>query len=186
MKLNKNAKLIIGGLVIIALVGSGVWYYQDQQTREQKDEANKSQEEAKKREEELKKQLEELQKEEDAAKEEENKTGTIEGSLSYPSEGIPEDMKVCAVNIMTNKETCTSKQLKSSQYTNGTGYKLEVPAGTYNVYAWTSIMPDCKAYYSEAVTCGLESACTSHKPLSVKVTASKTTSKVDPADWYNE
>jgi len=186
MKLSKNTKLIIGSLIIVALAGGGAWYYQDQQTKKQKDEAAKSQEEAKKRGEELKKQLEELNKENEQAKEEENKTGTIEGSLSYPSESIPEDMKVCAVNIMTSKETCTSKHLKSSQYTNGTGYKLEVPVGTYNVYASTSLMPNYKAYYSEAVTCGLESACTSHKPLSVKVSVDKTTSKVDPADWYGE
>jgi len=185
MKLSKNGKLIIVGIIVVALVGGGAWYYQDQQFKKQETENKKQAEELNKKLEDSKKELDKLKKESEEEDSEEE-AGIIEGSLSYPSEFIPEDMKVCAVNIVSKKETCTTKHIKNSKYTNGTGYQIEVPAGTYNVYSSTAQMANYKAYYSEAVTCGLEAACTSHAPLSVKVTADKTTSKVDPADWYNE
>ena len=112
------------------------------------------------------------------------KTGTIEGSLSYPSEGIPEDLIVCAENTVTEQSFCTSQHLKNSKYTYGVGYKLEVVEGVYLVYAK---LPNEEqlAYYSEFVTCGLSVNCPSHKPIEVTVTGGETTTDVDPADWYN-
>jgi len=44
---------------------------------------------------------------------------------------------------------------------------------------------DYMSYYSEFVTCGLNVKCPSHEPIKVSVTAGKTTSKIDPDDWYN-
>ena len=115
-------------------------------------------------------------------------TGTIEGSLSFPSEGIPSNLTVCAENNSTKKKYCTKEHLQDEKYTIGVGYKIEVPAGKYLVFAY--LPPDTgkpadRAYYNEFVTCGLSVDCTSHKPIVVTVTAGKTTSGVDPQDWYN-
>jgi hypothetical protein len=111
------------------------------------------------------------------------KTGFIEGSLSYPSEQIPPET-VCAENISTGKETCTDDRINDTKYQYGVGYKLEVPAGNYHVYAKVEGL-DQKSYYSEFVTCGLDISCTSHDPITVTVTNGKTTTGVDPQDWYN-
>jgi len=110
--------------------------------------------------------------------------GTIEGSLSYPSEFIPFDMEVCAQNVSTRELYCTSEHIKNSKYTYGVGYKIEVPAGDYYVYASTQMVPGYKAYYSESVTCSQGSGCFSHDPIRVKVSSGKTVSGVDPQDWY--
>lgn len=110
--------------------------------------------------------------------------GIIEGSLSYPSEEIPENMAVCAESDATDQTICTNKKITDKKYTYGKGYTLEVPAGSYFVYAK---IPDREyyAYYSEFVTCGLLASCTNHTPIEVEVKANQTVSKIDPQDWYN-
>ena len=110
-------------------------------------------------------------------------TGTIEGSMSFPSEGIPDYIEVCAENQSTKEVFCTSEHIQNSKYTYHIGYTLDVPAGTYLVY---SLDPNAnyKAYYSEFVTCGLSVDCPSHEPIPVEVKAGITTSEVDPQDWY--
>lgn len=111
-------------------------------------------------------------------------TGSITGSISFPSEGIPA-MEVCAEDSVTAKTYCTDEMLEDAQYQNGMGYRLDVPAGQYTVYA--KLPNDSyKAYYNEFVTCGLSVDCPSHKAIMVKVTAGNATSKVDPQDWYNQ
>lgn len=111
-------------------------------------------------------------------------TGFIEGSLIYPSEGIPKDMKVCAENIDTGKEYCTDKHLEDKKYTNGVGYKLEVPEGNYHVYSSTKMLKDYRAYYTQFVTCGLTVGCSSHEKVIVKIMEKQTTDNIDPGDWY--
>lgn len=123
----------------------------------------------------------------------ENQKGTVEGSLGYPSEFIPDTMKTCAENVKTKEITCTSEQIKNKKYTSGVGYKLEVPAGTYRVFAsltdpkglGSSYAPDYRAYYSDFVTCGLSYGCPSHAPINVTVSEGQTISKIDPVDWYD-
>lgn len=112
--------------------------------------------------------------------------GVITGSLSYPSEGIPEGLKICALNLVSKQEYCTDKQLKGApeEFTYGYGYKLEVPPGDYNVYAFLPSQPSFKAYYSDFVTCGLKYDCPSHNPIKVTVKAGKVSYQVDPGDWY--
>jgi hypothetical protein len=106
--------------------------------------------------------------------------GTLEGSLGFPSEGIPKNMKVCAQNEETREIYCTKTHIK---YKNGEGYRLGIPAGNYKVYSEVSGYPDLegyKAYYSDFVKCGLNIKCSSHKPVIVGVLPGKTTSGVDP------
>ncbi|MBZ9569406.1 hypothetical protein KJA16_00605 [Patescibacteria group bacterium] len=115
---------------------------------------------------------------------EETRFGTIEGSLSYPSEFIPPDMKVCAENVETEELYCTEEHIKDSKYTYGEGYKVEVPAGNYYVSATTEMIKGYKAYYSEFVTCGFNPDCLSHEPVLVTVEAGQTITSIDPQDWY--
>lgn len=111
-------------------------------------------------------------------------TGAIEGSLSFPSEGIPEDMFVCAETLQGQQVVCTSEHVQDSKYQYGEGYILEINPGTYYVYAQ---LPDddYKAYYTEHVTCGLTVECKSHEKIEVAVEAGETVSSIDPIDWYN-
>ena len=113
-----------------------------------------------------------------------NTTGTITGSLNYPSEGIPDDLEVCANNTITNETVCTNDHVTSNEYQHGVGYELIVPAGSYSVY---SKLPDSnyRAYYSEAVLCGLTIECTDHTPLVVKIGANQTVT-ANPHDWYDQ
>ncbi|HRY60050.1 MAG TPA: hypothetical protein P5096_01580 [Patescibacteria group bacterium] len=111
---------------------------------------------------------------------------TIEGSLSYPSNYIPKTMKVCATNIETKEDTCTSDQLYDKKYTYGVGYRLELPVGSYNVYASDVGWGDYKAYYSEFAKCGLVTSCGTHDPVEVKLEAGKNLDKINPVDWYNK
>lgn len=112
-----------------------------------------------------------------------SKNGTIEGSLSFPGEGIPEDMEICAENQDTKEVYCADKHIQDPKYTYGVGYTLDVPAGIYLVYALDPYK-DYKAYYSEFVTCGLSVDCPSHEPILVEVKVGETISEVDPQDWY--
>ena len=89
-------------------------------------------------------------------------SGVIEGSLSYPSEFIPDDMTICAENLATKKIYCTNKHLNPRKYRYKVGYKLTVPPGDYHVFAqlpdparYGATYPkDYRAYYSEFVKCG--------------------------------
>ena len=117
-------------------------------------------------------------------------TGTVEGSLSFPSEGIPSEMKICAEDTSTKKKYCTKKHIQNEKYTYRVGYKIEAPAGKYLVFAYLpsgsdGYPADYRAYYNEFVTCGLSVDCASHKPIVVTVKAGKTTSDIDPQDWYD-
>jgi hypothetical protein len=109
--------------------------------------------------------------------------GFIEGSLSFPSEGIPENMFVCAETTEGEKVICTDNQIKDEEFQYGVGYKLEIEPGTYFVYAKTPDS-DYKAYYTEFVNCGMSVDCDSHKKIMVEVKNGQITSEVDPGDWY--
>ena len=113
----------------------------------------------------------------------------ITGSLGYPSEFIPENMEVCAVEVIGQGAHCSNEHLKDKAYTYGVGYRLTLPAGEYYVYAYVPNQPDAtgqtyKAYYSEFVTCGMEVSCSGHEPIKVTVRQGEIVSNVDPQDWY--
>ena len=54
---------------------------------------------------------------------------SITGELSYPGTGIPQ-IRICAIEITSSKEICKSMPESPVKYQ----YKLDVPAGTYNVF----------------------------------------------------
>lgn len=108
--------------------------------------------------------------------------GYFEGSLSYPTEGIPSEMMVCADNIEMAETFCTYNRINSSNYMYGVGYKLPVKPGTYNVYAWYN---GITGTYSKYVTCGMSANCTDHTSIPVDINADQTVKDIDPADWYH-
>lgn len=107
--------------------------------------------------------------------------GFIEGSLSYPSDFIP-PMTICAEEIVTKKQYCTTEHIKNSKYKYGQGYKLSVPVGNYYVFATTEGLGNYRAYHSEA-RCG-ETGGKSHDPILVEVRPGINVGGVDPCDWY--
>ena len=124
---------------------------------------------------------------------------TLSGSVSYPSDAIPDGLVICAENIKTGKTTCTGPFISSSQggtgflsddkFTHGVGYELPVPAGVYNVYA-TAPGLESKAYYSYFVACVSADeqrgqVCDDHTPIDIEVVPGQSTTGIDPGDWYN-
>src|SRR5688500_8027971 len=80
--------------------------------------------------------------------------GFIAGEVSYPSEYIPKDLTVCAEDIATKRNHCTSERQRD-----GASYRMSVPPGKFHVFAKTKDAPGVRAYYSEFVRCGLQARC---------------------------
>lgn len=104
--------------------------------------------------------------------------GVIEGALLYPACDVPADLEVCAEGKTT---VCT----KALSFVDGDiGYRLELPAGEYRIFARAeTMMPGVRAYYSAAVQCGLDIDCTDHAPIVVGVRSGSRTTGIHPADW---
>lgn len=102
--------------------------------------------------------------------------GTVEGSICFPSEGIP------PMNLFFLLEgTGMVSVFPVAQ--NQSTYSVELPAGTYSAFAW---LPDYSlgGSYSQAVSCGLSAECTDHSLIEFAVTGGQTVSGVDVCDWY--
>ena len=97
--------------------------------------------------------------------------GFIGGSVGYPSEGLPANMEVCAVNSY-KKEFCTKPDLKNVIYEYGENYRLEIPIGNYYVFA-RALSGKYKAYHTSE----------SHKPIVVKVVVGKKIQNINPNDF---
>lgn len=106
--------------------------------------------------------------------------GKIAGSLSYPSDYLPADLQICA-------EETTSGEVLCKGGFEGSAFELDLPVGTYHVWARTDDYgASYRAYYNEAVRCGLEVTCTDRTPIDVLVEGGDTVTGVNPADWYAE
>jgi len=103
--------------------------------------------------------------------------GTITGSLSYPSEGIP-PLKVVAFD-MGSEEAVAFVETKAGQST----YSLMVPDGAYYIVAYT-LDGEHAGGYSTAVMCGLADYCTDHVLFPVVMVYGETVEDIDPGDWY--
>ncbi len=115
--------------------------------------------------------------------------GIIEGSLTYPSQGIPTDIQIVAEDITTGKTFQTTDQITDTKYTYGKGFKLTVPIGSYYVYGTHQGFngtdgKQWKAYYNQFVVCGMSVDCKDYTKVIVKVEAEKTTAPIMVGDWY--
>jgi hypothetical protein len=110
--------------------------------------------------------------------------GVIMGSLSYPSEYMP-NLETCAVNIQTDESYCTYQMIQGPNFTYGYGYQIQAPPGSYQVYSKINDEYEpYKAYYSKFITCGGEYTCTDHTPITIQVIAGDTIRNIDTGDWY--
>lgn len=103
--------------------------------------------------------------------------GSISGSLSYPSSGIP-SLTVVAFNVETNTWQYIITQAGQSFY-----QISGLPTGSYYVVAYVT-GSDEGGGYTAAVPCGLNATCTNHSLIPVVVTNNNVTEGVDPGDWY--
>jgi hypothetical protein len=104
----------------------------------------------------------------------------ISGKVSYPSEGVPDDLIVVIKNI----ENGSTFQIRNWDRIS-LKYSAELDApGNYEVYAITDEMKGYKAYYSEFVRCGMNYDCPSHKPVVLRLSPGTDLNGIDPGDWY--
>jgi hypothetical protein len=113
-------------------------------------------------------------------------SGAIQGILSYPSEGLPQGLLVCAASLEFGDTYCTDRRIQIFDPARGfsvSGYELLLPPGRYHVYAEVPNFP-LRAYYSLFNICGSHVACPSHDPIIVTVRSGQLLRGVDPGDWY--
>ena len=103
--------------------------------------------------------------------------GTLSGSLSYPSEGIP-PLKVVAFDAISG-DPAASIDTAADQ----SSYSLPLPPGVYNIVAYT-LDGRLAGGYTIAVLCGLTVDCTDHSLVPIPVAGGLEVSDIDPADWY--
>lgn len=107
-------------------------------------------------------------------------TGSIAGTLIYPSEFIPA-MWVVAFNTADVNQfayTTTSE--------NDNTYQIDgLQPGSYYVVSYPQLEGiEASGGYTPAVACGLRVECTDHGLIAVPVTAGQVTQNINPHDWY--
>lgn len=104
-------------------------------------------------------------------------TGSITGSLSYPSEFIP-PLRVFAF------QADTQNYFYVDTVENQPTYRIDgLPAGYYTVVAYV-LSGNFAGGYTQAVPCGLSTDCTDHTLIQFPVNTGQTVTGIDPGDWY--
>jgi hypothetical protein len=108
-------------------------------------------------------------------------TGTIAGSLNYPSEGIP-PLRIVAFRV-------DSDAWYAVEVTQGDQFLIkDLPPGDYYVVAYLlekiAGQSGLAGGYSNFVPCGLSVDCDDHSLIPVKVEPGKVTAGILPGDWY--
>ncbi|MGD8405636.1 MAG: hypothetical protein PVJ21_18400 [Anaerolineales bacterium] len=104
-------------------------------------------------------------------------TGSVTGSLSYPSEFIP-PLRVFAFQV--GSENYFYVDTAENQIT----YQIDnLPTGYYKVVAYR-MDGKLAGGYTQAVPCGLSVECNNHDLLDVPVNIGQVVNDIDPADWY--
>lgn len=104
-------------------------------------------------------------------------TGSISGSLSYPSEYIPAQ-RVFAFQVGSENYFYVDTA------ENQTSYQIDnLPTGYYKIVAYR-MDGKLAGGYTQAVPCGLTVNCTNHDLLEVPVNIGQAVTGIDPADWY--
>jgi hypothetical protein len=105
-------------------------------------------------------------------------TGSIAGTLMYPSEGIPA-LRVVAFQVGGGAYYFVDTLAGQSSY-----LMEDLPVGTYHVVAYPKSGGGLAGGYSKMVPCGLQYGCNDHSLIVVAVDAGSTTFGVDPNDYY--
>lgn len=116
------------------------------------------------------------------------RNAVITGTVIYPSEVCPIDIKAVAVNVVSGETYEQELFKKRSGRTQGLAptYKLKVPPGTYKLYATSeqSFEKGYKAYYTEFVECGMSVSCTSHEVILIELNKGEKRQNITLGDWY--
>lgn len=105
-------------------------------------------------------------------------SGSIQGSLSYPSEFIP-SLAVVAFRVGGGSGEYSFVTTQQGQAT----YSISVEPGRYFVVAYI-LGGGYAGGYSQAVSCGLQVNCSDHSLIPVIVSEGAAVTGIDPADWY--
>lgn len=106
-------------------------------------------------------------------------TGSIAGTLGFPSETIP-PLTVYAIAVKDS-----SKYYFVTTAENQTQFTLDgLEAGDYFVVAYVQGAPSLAGAWSQFVPCGLSANCSDHSLIPVTVEAGKTTQGIEVKDWY--
>jgi hypothetical protein len=109
-------------------------------------------------------------------------TGSLSGSLNYPAESLP------AMFVLAYLAGSQNYQYVTSKAGQGTFQIDNLQPGVYHVVAYTvgggGFPVGLAGGYTKAVPCGLSSNCTDHSLIDIVVSAGKTTTGVNPYDWY--
>ncbi|MCK9245677.1 MAG: hypothetical protein M0P11_01820 [Anaerolineaceae bacterium] len=108
------------------------------------------------------------------------RSGSLSGSLSFPSEGIPA-LRIVAMNPVTGVYYWQNTVAGQSFYR----FTNLAPA-SYYVLAYDIKNPskDFFGAYTKFVPCGMTVACTDHTLIAVEVKAGEETTNINPSDWY--
>jgi len=111
-------------------------------------------------------------------------TGSLSGSLGYPSEVIP------ALRVVAFDADSDDFYFVETSYNQNSYQITGLPAGTYFVVAYTlgggSFPTGLAGGYTQAVPCGNNQDCTDHSLIPVEVAGGQDTPSVNPDDWYFE
>lgn len=108
--------------------------------------------------------------------------GVIKGMLSFPSEGIPEILEVCAFSLSTSKIYCTKKRFhEKDRYIDK--YQIFVPGGQYYVYEYIPYSQSFRSYYTSYSKCGFDDKCP-HEKIKVVIKKGQLIDNIDPGDCY--
>lgn len=83
-----------------------------------------------------------------------HRTGTVEGSITFPGGQIPEGFTVVAEDAATGQEYRTDEIIYASKFKFGVGFSLQLPPGNYYFYAVEPFATDYRAYFDEYVQKG--------------------------------
>jgi hypothetical protein len=125
--------------------------------------------------------------------------GIIEGGVNYPSEGIPDDLIICAnpvgdVGVEDESELCTTEHEWGMAYGNKDGYELLVPEGIYfmsverpdyDILGLYTEWVECNKFYDPTFTSYDDERCDSHAQIPIVVVASEMVNGVDLVDYYH-
>lgn len=111
------------------------------------------------------------------ASDEKEENGNIEGTLGYPSEGIP-PLEVYALPTKGG-----GKYHFIKTYQNQSTFEMEdIDPGSYYIVAYAG--NNLSGGYTKAVACGLSVDCKDHSLISVEVEPGETAKGVEVKDWY--
>ncbi len=104
--------------------------------------------------------------------------GSIEGTLGYPSSGIPE------LQVIAFDATDVKKYVSIQTVVNQGAFVIgSLTPGTYHAVAYTKDGA-LSGGYTQSVPCGLSVECTDHSLIDIIVKPGETTKGVAVKDWY--